>query len=137
MRRWGKAGSKSCKLLDEGLQKSSGSGICHGLGLIDKSWLERDIGFSRHHQGAEIAEHVPQMLLRNGSADGSRRRTNNGNTFPRPGVVTVGTRTPIDGVLKNSRNRAVVLGDTISKAAACSTETLNRATLAGRGLSRS
>src|ERR1700679_1037220 len=87
---------------------------------------EGNIGFATHDQATEDSEDLAQILLTDRRADGTRRRSGDGNRLAPPDVPIIWLGAPINRVLHHRGNRAMVLrsdkqrrvdrGDLIGKA---------------------
>jgi hypothetical protein len=71
------AGEQCRELIHEGLQKPANAIVGYGVGIVDQSGLEGDIGLAAHDEGAEDAQNLTQMLLGDGGADRTGRSPRN------------------------------------------------------------
>ena len=72
--------------------------------------LNVNVGFAAEQKRAEADEHVAQVLLRQRAADRAGRSAGDEGWLIDPGILAVGPRAPIDGVLQHRRHRPVMLG---------------------------
>ena len=80
-------------------------------GLVKQPILYMDECFGlTKSQYAQKRENVAQMLLCNGRADDADRSAQNTSWLPRPGVLTMRTRSVVDRILEHAGDRAVVFG---------------------------
>src|SRR6266852_8516864 len=99
-----KPGDKRRELVDEALQELSGAFIRDGAIGIDEAGLEADIRFPAHDEYAQVAKNLPQMLLRDGCANGAGRCAGDGRRLAVPGILSVRACAPVDRVLQDGRD---------------------------------
>ena len=77
---------------------------------IEQIRLEADIGFATDDEASKNAEDLAQMLLPYCGADGSGGGPGDGGDLAPPDVLLGRLRSPVEGVLQNGWDGAIVLG---------------------------
>src|SRR5262249_41055115 len=94
--------------VDEILQKFLGAVVADSTLVVDQIRLEGDVGLAAKEDHAKADHHRTEMLLRQGAADRAGRGAGDESGLAGPGVLTPRPRAPVDGVLENRGNGAVM-----------------------------
>ena len=133
----GQSGYQRRELIDERFEKSSRILIGDYPVRIHQAGLKGDVGLPTHHKDTQNSENLSQVQLSHGRSDCTGRCSGNGRRLSAPRVLTIGSGAPVDRVLEQSGNRAIVSGVTNNNASAAAISDLKRTTLFGNSSSRS
>src|SRR5262249_11364555 len=80
------------------------------IAVIDQPRLKANVRLATHYmRGEKAAENLAQMLLGYGGTGSTGRGACDRDKLAGPGIIAIGPRPPVDRVLKNRRNGAIVL----------------------------